>query len=464
MTLLTRGTFCAPSHPPGEIQTVKFWLQDVDGHMKDKDHTVKGDSLGEATTTLDEIVAKGSTRHGLPLSLTGDGKKDGATLMVYCEDVSPKERGTLSLTLKGEGLKNHQTLMRTSDPFWVLEKVRPDSVCIPVARSGVKKSNLNPVWETVEIDLQHLCNGDTKRELKLTVFDHQKDDVFVDMGYQDIGMTLDSIMNPGAMFALKGPPGSKTSRGHVTVLSSVLKKVPTFEAYVENGLQIHLAVAIDFTGSNGAPSSPKSLHYVSPSAQSPYQQAMGAVAAVLAPFDHDQKIQLYGFGASPKKGAGVSHCFPLNGNLSDPSCDGVDGLNKQYLESVKTVDFSGPTNAAPVITKVMADAKSRASAVSGPLSYTVLLVLTDGELTDMADTVTACKDAANLPMSIMFVGIGNETFDAMNPLRSGVQSTSFLRMEDYGAGAAARLRAKVLADLPGQVEHYFVGKGIAVKR
>jgi Copine len=191
---------------------------------------------------------------------------------------------------------------------------------------------------------------------------------------------------------------------------------------------------------------------------------MGAVASVLAPFDHDQKIQLYGFGASPKAKQPVSHCFPLNGNLADASVDGIDGLNQQYLESVKTVDFSGPTHAAPVILKVMADAKTRASAVSGPLNFTVLLLLTDGDLDDMPATLKACSDAADLPMSVMFVGIGKSEFKLMEPLRNGHKSANFLRMEDYGAGAAARLRAKVLADLPGQVESYFVGKGIAAKR
>ena len=181
-------------------------------------------------------------------------------------------------------------------------------------------------------------------------------------------------------------------------------------------------------------------------------------------------MQLFGFGASPKPRTPVSHCFPLNGNLSDASVDGVAGMNSQYLESVKAVDFSGPTNAAPCILKQVQDAKTRVLSVSGPLTYTVLLVLTDGDLDDMSATLEACAAASDMPMSIIFVGIGKCTFESMGPLRSGTppgasrSCVSFIRMEDYGAGATARLRAKVLADLPGQVEQFFITKGIAAKR
>jgi hypothetical protein len=96
-------------------------------------------------------------------------------------------------------------------------------------------------------------------------------------------------------------------------------------------------------------------------------------------YDSDGKMQMFGFGAQPRKNAAVSHCFALNGNESDPSVAGIDGMNTVYKDALKVCQLSGPTFAAPVIEKAAALAKVAADRVSGPLSYYVLLLLTDGE-------------------------------------------------------------------------------------
>ena len=43
-------------------------------------------------------------------------------------------------------------------------------------------------------------------------------------------------------------------------------------------------------------------------------------------------------------------------------------------------------------------------------------MLTDGAISDMADTVRAIIDASFLPMSIIIVGVGTANFDNMNQL------------------------------------------------
>jgi hypothetical protein len=40
---------------------------------------------------------------------------------------------------------------------------------------------------------------------------------------------------------------------------------PTFAEFIAGGLELNLVVAIDFTGSNGDPHSPGTLHYLDPS-------------------------------------------------------------------------------------------------------------------------------------------------------------------------------------------------------
>ena len=48
--------------------------------------------------------------------------------------------------------------------------------------------------------------------------------------------------------------------------------------------------------------------------------------------------------------------------------------------------------------------------------YFILLMLTDGELTDMTETKRALIRASHLPMSVIIVGVGNADFAGMNAL------------------------------------------------
>lgn len=47
-------------------------------------------------------------------------------------------------------------------------------------------------------------------------------------------------------------------------------------------------------------------------------------------------------------------------------------------------------------------------------AYFILLLLTDGVVTDMAETVEAIVEASRLPMSLIIVGIGNADFKNMD--------------------------------------------------
>ena len=46
----------------------------------------------------------------------------------------------------------------------------------------------------------------------------------------------------------------------------------------------------------------------------------------------------------------------------------------------------------------------------------ILLILTDGVITDMADTREAIVHASHLPMSVIIVGVGNADFSDMQML------------------------------------------------
>jgi hypothetical protein len=78
-----------------------------------------------------------------------------------------------------------------------------------------------------------------------------------------------------------------------------------------------MIIAIDFTGSNGIPSQPSSLHYMNPSKPNQYQLAIQAVTQILLNYDSDKCIPAFGFGAKTRFNnimQNVSHCFALSGD------------------------------------------------------------------------------------------------------------------------------------------------------
>ena len=102
-------------------------------------------------------------------------------------------------------------------------------------------------------------------------------------------------------------------------------------------------------------------------------------------------------------------------------------------------------------------------------NYFVLLILTDGVITDMDQTVSAIVDASYTPLSIIIVGVGNADFTAMEELdgddgllRSSNGKTAqrdivqFVPMNKYSQNGVnltgnSYLAQEVLAEVPGQV-------------
>ncbi|KAM9431927.1 copine-8-like, partial [Clarias gariepinus] len=173
--------------------------------------------------------------------------------------------------------------------------------------------------------------------------------------------------------------------GTVTLLSFSVEAEHTFLDYIKAGTQIHFTVAIDFTASNGNPSQSTSLHYMNPYQMNAYAMALKAVGEIIQDYDSDKMFPALGFGAKLPPDGRVSHEFPLNGNVDNPYCNGMEGILEAYHQSLKTVQLYGPTNFAPVINHVA----RYAAVVEDGSQYFVLLIITDGVISDMAQTKEA---------------------------------------------------------------------------
>lgn len=86
------------------------------------------------------------------------------------------------------------------------------------------------------------------------------------------------------------------------------------------------------TGSNGDPSTPQSLHYVSNIPNS-YELAIRAVGNIIQDYDSDKQFPVLGFGARLPPDGRVSHEFFVNMHPDNPYCLGVDGNLLHYYYS-----------------------------------------------------------------------------------------------------------------------------------
>ena len=104
--------------------------------------------------------------------------------------------------------------------------------------------------------------------------------------------------------------------------------------------------------------------------------------------------------------------FPCNFNEENPQVEGLNGILDVYKTAIKRVQLFGPTNFAPIIRQVASFAKSGQECREGK-KYFVLLILTDGIITDMQETKRAIVENSGFPFSIIIVGVGGADFDDM---------------------------------------------------
>jgi vacuolar-type H+-ATPase subunit F/Vma7 len=125
------------------------------------------------------------------------------------------------------------------------------------------------------------------------------------------------------------------------------------------------------------------------------------VRASLQEYDSDKKVPVYGFGGA-FNGA-THHIFPLTFDPSRPEVDGVPGVLDAYARSLQCVSLSGPTKFGQIIAQAASEASRPISQSS--LHYTVLLIITDGVINDLDETIAQIVAASVLPLSIVIVGV-----------------------------------------------------------
>uniref|UniRef100_A0A672QBD5 Copine-8-like n=1 Tax=Sinocyclocheilus grahami TaxID=75366 RepID=A0A672QBD5_SINGR len=415
-----------------ERQNLRFDLYDLDSKSE---NLSKHDFLGQMYCTLGEVVGSQGSR--MERSLVGIPGKNCGTIIMKAEELGNCRESVL-MQFCGNKL-DKKDFFGKSDPFLVFYRSNEDGTFTICHKTEVVKNTLDPVWQAFKIPVRALCNGDYDRAIKIEVYDWDRDG-----GHDYIGQFSTSYR--------------ELSKGHSRFTVT----------------QINFTVAIDFTASNGNPSQPTSLHYMSPYHLNAYALALRAVGEIIQDYDSDKMFPALGFGAKLPPDGRVSHEFPLNGNPENPYCSGIEGVLEAYYQSLKSVRLYGPTYFSPVINHVA----RYASLVKDGSEYFILLIISDGVISDMAQTKESIVNASSLPMSIIIVGVGPAEFDEMIELdgdevrissrgrfaeRDIVQFVPFRDYIDRRGNhilSMARLAKDVLAEIPDQFLQYMRSRGI----
>uniref|UniRef100_A0A673GBD3 Copine-8-like n=1 Tax=Sinocyclocheilus rhinocerous TaxID=307959 RepID=A0A673GBD3_9TELE len=439
-------------------------------------HKFMLDYFFEERQNLQLVGSQGSR---MERSLVGIPGKNCGTIIVKAEELGNCRESVL-MQFCGNKL-DKKDFFGKSDPFLIFYRSNEDGTFTICHKTEVVKNTLDPVWQAFKIPVRALCNGDYDRAIKIEVYDWDRDGGHDYIGefstsYRELSkghsqFTVWEVLNPKKKKKKKKYLNSGTVSEFLTRSFNLInEKKKYFHSYL-NAFLIHAFSAL-FTAGN--PSQPTSLHYMSPYHLNAYALALRAVGEIIQDYDSDKLFPALGFGAKLPPDGHVSHEFPLNGNPENPYCSGIEGVLEAYYQSLKSVRLYGPTYFSPVINHVA----RYASLVKDGSEYFILLIISDGVISDMAQTKESIVNASSLPMSIIIVGVGPAEFDEMIELdgdevrissrgrfaeRDIVQFVPFRDYIDRRGNhilSMARLAKDVLAEIPDQFLQYMRSRGI----
>lgn len=445
-------------------QPLRFYLFDVDDFKRER-----GDFLGTCDVPLATLVREGTCT--LPLNDPKGRPRKSGTLLIRTHDENATGQVRLKMSVIGRSLANVE-FFGVSDPYFRLDCHLPDAQFpMTLIRSEYVLNNLNPVWKPKKAIVQTRGTPWDQVKLNLSVFDWNKTRQHCKIGEASLNMS--QLTAPLTLELKKtNKRGRQKSTGQISIQDVQLQEMPTFISFIQGGLRLKFTVAVDFTSSNKPVSNVESLHYMgNGNDTSVYYNALRSVGTVISAYIPDGSITALGFGGKLPGMTTPSFDFSLSG-CKDALVTGVEGLLSAYKQALQSVRLSGPTNFAPLIRNATKNCGIDPVSQDNQV-FTVLLIVTDGIISDMEETINTIIDASfESPMSIVIVGVGDEDFAAMKLLDGDdkvlrsldgereaqhdiVQFTKF-----DSSKPLETLAAEVLQEVPQRVVEYMIDRGI----
>ncbi len=272
-------------------------------------------------------------------------------------------------------------------------------------------------FSQVTVETIALNDNDNNKPFLIEVYDSKNMDV---IGYQNIVLNQFNESNNYKQSHQLLTPNTNIPLTDCSIDIKVnLTKKYRFIDYLAGGLQISLIVGIDFTSSNKPITDAYSLHYINSNYHNGYEKAILSCGNIVGYYDYDQKFPVFGYGAKLPGSDLVDHCFPINFDV-DPNIISIQNVLLAYRSCVQKIRMFGPTYFAPIIKQTI-----NISKMHNKNNYYILMILTDGQINDIQDTIDTVVEASYLNISIIIIGIGDGKFENMelldadiNPLKS----------------------------------------------
>ena len=371
--------------------------------------------FGEMTVQLTRLWSESPLEENLQ-NTTGNIK-------ITTDEVKGSIEEEVILKLSASNLPS--TNLTTLNPFVTISRV-VDEQLIPILKSEHILASRSPSWSPLHVKVDRLCKGEYNALLLLEVFSWD-----ISGKHQYIGCCRTSL---GGMLSRgfeeyelhhdikKLTITDYSNSGLLKIDSIEVEECHSFLDFVRGGFDINLSIAIDFTKSNRPFDSEKSLHYrKGDNRTNDYMSAIEAVGQVMCYYDADQEFPMYGFGARLPTGE-ISHCFTCTLIDDQEEVSGLDGIAEAYWTCLKEIVPVEPTNMAPIIRKSISRVQEKTE--TGDLCYEVLLIITDGGISDMRQTMDAVIDASEHAISILIVGVGHDNFSKMRMLDNAADMMS----------------------------------------
>ncbi|XP_070574748.1 copine-9-like [Ptychodera flava] len=330
----------------------------------------------------------------------------------------------------GKGLPKMDTF-GSADPYLIflreIKLKQGGHKWVPIHRTEKALNTRNPIWKSITLGVDELCGNNYGNRIRVDCFDWDrgsKDD-FIGSFDTDLSAIIGDITSQMLDKRSK-------NRGTVTISSGKIERKFSFYDYVRGLTRLKFSLAIDFTESNGKQDNPSSRHFIDESGKiaNIYQKIMTLIKDTIAIFDPTNSVRAFGFGAKLKPTETMTPIF--NFHQKGELYNGINNVLDAYLNWSQTVTLAGPTNHAPVINKAneLADKHKDGSL------YIVIIIITDDCPHDIAETKGAIAKAATLPVSIIFVGVGENDFQGMDEVIRPTGTVArdvvtFVRIEDH---------------------------------
>lgn len=373
--------------------------------------------IGEVQCTVAQAFLAENNRLCCPIRSSKAAGSDQGVLIVRVEE----QKGDLGETITF--IFAVSKLRKGRKPFYVLSrKNRNDKDFAPVISSEVLKgytsrSNQPTAFQPFTESIARVVNNDHDRELRIEIFDYDRRGNHYRGGsttftLRSVRDAMHASAHGNASFTLKKirSSGQTINAGILTIKRCDLTIPYSFLDYLNAGVTMNTVIAVDMSNTNGDPQSPSSLHYNNKKVENDYVIALREVGRVLTDYTTTKSFPTFGFGAViPPNRNETSHCFALTGDFQEPLCYGIADVISRYYSALSQVGPYEPCYYGPVLEHVIQLTRSANESVESPV-YTILLLVTDGDFSDFDDVATLICGAADLPLSIVIVGVGNSDF------------------------------------------------------